>query len=193
MLRILAADATSADGAAGQQARGDLPGQLRATVDPGAIDCPRMKAAIYESSVPFEPGRIQAVAIYCSDGRFGEQVDDLLQNGLELPRYDRLALPGGGACLTGHFSTHREEEAVSAWLRFLVEAHRLQHAVLIAHQDCAFYTQRLRVPHLQLETRQREDLGKAASRVRALAHGLTVTAYFARQQGDRICFEPTGS
>lgn len=143
--------------------------------------------------MPFQPGRIQAVAVYCSDGRFGEQVDDLLQNGLELPRYDRLALPGGGACLAGHFSTHREEESVSAWLRFLVEAHSLQRAVLIAHQDCAFYTQRLRIPPLQLETRQREDLHKAASRVRALAHGLTVTTWFARTDGDRIRFEPTES
>ncbi len=144
----------------------------------------------YESSVPFDVERIQAVAVYCSDGRFGEQVDDLLQHALKLPGYDRLALPGGGACLAHHFSTYREEEAALSQLRFLVEAHSLQRVVLIAHEDCAFYTERLHVSQLQLETRQREDLEKAVSRVRGLAHGLTVEAYFARQQGDRICFEP---
>ena len=144
----------------------------------------------YESSVPFAAERIQAVAVYCSDGRFGEQVDDLLQNALQLPGYDRLALPGGGACLAHHFSTYREEEAALSQLRFLVEAHSLQRVVLIAHEDCAFYTERLHVSQLQLETRQREDLEKAVSRVRGLAHGLTVVAYFARKQGDRICFEP---
>ena len=35
-----------------------------------------------------------AAAVYCSDGRFGEHVDDFLHNALKLPRYDRLAVPG---------------------------------------------------------------------------------------------------
>ena len=144
----------------------------------------------YESSVPFDPQRVHAAAVYCSDGRFGEQVDDLLQNGLQLPRYDRLVLPGGGACLAGHLETYREEEAAMAELRFLIETHRLQRVVLIAHEDCGYYTEHLNVSQLQLETMQRQDLGKAVSRVRGLAHGLTVVAYFARKQGDRICFEP---
>ena len=51
----------------------------------------------YESSVRFDPHRIRAAAVYCSDGRFGDQFDDLLQNALNLPRYDRLAIPGGSA------------------------------------------------------------------------------------------------
>ena len=29
---------------------------------------------------------------------------------LGLPRYDRLAVPGGAACLAGYFATYREEE-----------------------------------------------------------------------------------
>jgi len=144
----------------------------------------------FDSSVPFDPERIHAVAVYCSDGRFGEQVDDLLQNGLQLPQYDRLVVPGGSACLASHFQTYREEEAVLAQLRFLIEAHRLERVVLIAHEDCAYYTERLHISGLQLETRQREDMEKVVSRVRGLAHGLTVVAYFARKQGDRICFEP---
>lgn len=146
--------------------------------------------ASFLSSVPFDPERIHAAAVYCSDGRFGEQVDDLLQNGLQLPRYDRLVLPGGGACLAGHFETHREEEAAMTELQFLVEAHGLGRVVLVAHEDCAYYTQHLQVSQLQLEAMQRKDLEKAVSRVRGLAHGLTVLAYFARKQGDRICFEP---
>ena len=144
----------------------------------------------YQSSVPFDLRRIQAAAVYCSDGRFGEQVDDLLQNALKLPGYDRLVVPGGGACLASHFSTYREEEAAMAQLRFLVESHSLKRVVLIAHEDCGFYTARLHISPLQLEARQREDLEQAVSRVRGLMHGLTVTAYFARKQGERICFEP---
>lgn len=147
----------------------------------------------FPSCVPFDTERIHAVAVYCSDGRFGEQVDDLLQNGLDLPRYDRMAVPGGAACLAGHFLTYREEVVVEAQLRFLLEVHGLARAILIAHQDCAFYTQRLSVPAPQLETRQLADLQKAASRVRGFAHGLAVTTWFARKRGDRVCFEPTGS
>ena len=50
---------------------------------------------VYRSKLPFENSRIQAAA-YCSDGRFGENVDDFLHNALHLPRHDRLSIPGGG-------------------------------------------------------------------------------------------------
>ena len=45
----------------------------------------------------FDENRIRAAALYCSDGRFGEQIDDFLHNGLKLPRCDRLVVPGGAA------------------------------------------------------------------------------------------------
>ncbi len=80
----------------------------------------------YESSMRYDSNRIRAAAVYCSDGRFGEQFDDLLQNFLTLPRYDRLAIPGGSACLARHFATYREEEGVYEQLRFLVDVHGLE-------------------------------------------------------------------
>jgi Putative carbonic anhydrase len=135
----------------------------------------------YESSIPFDANRIGAVAVYCSDGRFGRQVDDLLQNSLCLPRYDRLAVPGGAACLAGHFATYREEEGVMEQLRFLVDVHGLARIILIAHQDCAFYSQRLGISPLQLESQQREDLQKAIRRVRSIARQATIHGMFARK------------
>lgn len=135
----------------------------------------------YESSVPFDANRIRAAAVYCSDGRFGEQFDDLLHNALGLPRYDRLAVPGGAACLASHFETYREEEGVVEQLRFLVRVHGLERVVLIAHEHCAFYSERLRVSPLQIESQQREDMKKAIRRVRGLSRELTVSAFFARQ------------
>ncbi len=118
----------------------------------------------FESSVRFDENRIGAAAVYCSDGRFGEQFDDFLHNGLKLPRYDRLALPGGAACLAGHILASRDEDALLDQLRFLIRAHGLQRMVLIAHHNCAFYTDKLHVPPGQIETRQREDLHAAAER-----------------------------
>jgi hypothetical protein len=134
----------------------------------------------YESSSKFDANRIRAAAVYCSDGRFGEQFDELLHNALQLPRYDRLAIPGGAACLANHFPIYREEEGVVEQLRFLVDAHALERIVLIAHENCAFYHQRLRVSPLQIESQQREDMRKAVQRVHALSDQLTVSAFFAR-------------
>lgn len=145
----------------------------------------------YSSAVPFSTQRIRAAAVYCSDGRFGEQVDDLLHTALQLPRYDRLAVPGGGACLASHFVTYRESEGVLAQLRFLIDVHALERVVLIAHENCAYYTERLHISPLQLESRQREDIRRAVRRVQSLSSGLAVDAFFARIRRDAtIQFEP---
>lgn len=145
---------------------------------------------VFTSREPFDEGRIRAAAVYCSDGRFGEQVDDLMKTGLHLPRYDRLAVPGGSACLARHFALYREEEGVSEQLRFLIEVHLLERVILVAHQDCAFYTQRLNISSLQLETQQHEDMFKAVERVQNLGPRLQVDAFFARKQhGATVSFE----
>ncbi len=149
------------------------------------------ESTIYESSVRFDENRIRAAALYCSDGRYGEQIDDFLHNGLRLPRCDRLVVPGGAASLAGHFLAHREEDALLEQLRFLIRAHDLQRLVLIAHQDCAFYSERLHVPSPRLETRQREDMQAAAERLRSLSRSLIVDGFFARKHADgTVRFEP---
>lgn len=143
----------------------------------------------YDSPIAFDANRVHAAAVYCSDGRFGEQIDDLLQHELQLPRYDRLAVPGGAACLAGHFNAYREEEGVAQQLRFLLEVHNLRHLVLVAHENCAYSTLWLRISHPQAEARQREDLLKAVQRVQRFGFELEVSAYFARQAGGHVRFE----
>jgi hypothetical protein len=141
------------------------------------------------SPIPFDAHRIRAAAVYCSDGRYGEHFDELLQRALALPRYDRLAIPGGAACLAGHFQAYREEEGVAQQLRFLLTVHDVRRVVLIAHSGCAYYTDWLRLPALQVETRQREDLLKAIRHVQRLGSNIEVEAYFARLERDQISFE----
>ena len=136
----------------------------------------------FESSVKHNTERIQAAAVYCSDGRFGEQFDELMHTALGLPHYDRLAVPGGPACLARHFSTYREEDGVTEQLRFLVQVHELERVVLIAHQGCAFYTERLQISSLQLESQQREDLQKAVERVRSIGPSLAIDTFFAHKK-----------
>ena len=76
----------------------------------------------YESSIPFRSHRVHAAAVYCSDGRFGEQCDDFLQRGLALPNYDRLAVPGGAAGL----AADRDGSGLFSGLMFLVNALRYE-------------------------------------------------------------------
>lgn len=143
----------------------------------------------FASRIPYDINRIGAAAVYCSDGRFGEQIDELLHGWLRLPRYDRLAIPGGAACLAGHFNAYREEEGVAEQLRFLVGVHELRRIVLIAHQGCAYYSEWLRVPPLQIEARQQEDLAKAVRAVKRYGAEIEVLAYFARRTGEQVTFE----
>src|SRR6476646_7902867 len=138
---------------------------------------------MFESKTPYESQRIHAAAIYCSDGRMGEHFDDFLQNGLKLPRYDRLALPGGPAALAEHPETKLEHDAVADELKFLIEVHGLKRVVLIQHQNCAFYTGRLNLSGFQVESRQREDLAAAAAFVRKITGVEKIDAYFAREIG----------
>lgn len=145
---------------------------------------------VYESPTPYDQARIHAAAIYCSDGRVGEQIDEFLHQGLGLPRYDRLAVPGGPACLSGSLATFLEGRAVEDALRFLIRVHDLRQVVLIAHDSCAFYRDRLGVPETLVTREQRQDLDKAARAVRRLRDGLGVKGFLAHTAGNRIRFEP---
>jgi hypothetical protein len=146
---------------------------------PHAYDCP----------IRYDSSRIHAAALYCSDGRLGEHFDDFLQNGLSLPRYDRLCLPGGPACVAGHPQAHLEEKGVVDELQFLVEVHKLRRVVLIAHQGCAFYATRLELKEPRLELLQRADLVRAAAFVNRVTGIDAIDAYFARLVDGRMQFE----
>ena len=74
-----------------------------------------------------------------------------------------------------------EDEGGFEQLRFLVNVHGLGRVVLIAHENCAFYSERLHVSSLQLETQQRDNMKKAVQRVRSLSRSLSVNAFFARK------------
>ncbi|MFQ5515901.1 MAG: hypothetical protein ACE5FG_15950 [Myxococcota bacterium] len=145
----------------------------------------------YECTLPFESERIHAVAVYCSDGRFGEHFDDFLVRGLGLPRCDRLVVAGGPACLIDHEQAGLGRHAAVADLCFLVEAHELSRVILIAHEGCAFYTTLLDEQPPGLEPLQRSDLVRAATTVRTETRLRAVEAYFARiVPAGGVRFEP---
>jgi hypothetical protein len=153
-------------------------------------EIPSKPKAVYHSPILFNEDRIRAAAVYCSDGRYGEQFDDFLHNALKLPRYDRLAIAGGPGCFAGHFMAYREAEGAAEHLRFLARVHKLEKVVLIQHEGCAFYREVLNARPGEALKMQTEDLAKAAFRIRQLAWDLNVEAYVCRRKDELLWFEP---
>lgn len=143
----------------------------------------------YISPIRYDASRIHAAALYCSDGRLGEQFDDFIVTHLKLPRYDRLCLPGGPACVSGHPQAHLEEKGVVDELNFLVEVHKLKRIVLLQHQGCAFYSTRLELKEPRLELVQKADLVRAAAFVHRVTGLSAIDAFFARQTDGQLEFE----
>ena len=143
---------------------------------------------VYLSKEAFDENRVGAAAVYCSDGRFGEQMDEFLHAGLGLPRYDRVAVPGGSACMAGHLMVYHEKNAMEGQLSFLIESHGLSRVVLIAHENCGFY-KGLWTGGKSVEQQQAEDLKKATEQIRSRHPQVKVEAYFARKIEGRVAFE----
>jgi hypothetical protein len=150
-----------------------------------------MDEPVFHSKHPWEEARIRAVAIYCSDGRWGEAFDEFCHHHLKLPRYDRFAAPGGPAWLAmRHISLLTAYSAARDHLRFLVEVHELQQVVLISHYGCAVYAELTGLDAEGCLPAQEEDLGTAAANLRGWFPALGVRAFLATRQGARIQFHP---
>lgn len=144
----------------------------------------------FQSDIPFDINRVHAAAVYCSDGRFGDQCDDLLHNAMQLPRYDRVAVPGGAACLASPLATEGEMQGTCEQLAFLVEAHQLERVVLMVHENCAFYQGRMDASAEEIKQRQLEDVRQAAARVQAISADLIIDGFFVRTEGEHaIAFD----
>jgi hypothetical protein len=143
----------------------------------------------FVSSEKWNPDRIGALAMYCSDGRWGDAFDEFCHCHLLIPRYDRFAVPGGPACLAE--SNH---DAHEPWqhLSLLVRVHELKKIVLVAHYGCAYYAQRMKLDPEECIPAQVEDLHRAAIGVLERFPRLNVQMYLAMRRGDRMSFHAVG-
>ena len=146
---------------------------------------------IFTATDLWNPERIHAMAIYCSDGRFGEAFDEFCHQKLKIPRYDRFAVPGGPAWINpGVASAQDLYRSARAQLDFLVHAHDLERIVLITHSPCAFYVEHLKKdPHECLEA-QFSDIHTAAQRLRLWFPKIQVEGYLAHRDEQAISFHP---
>jgi hypothetical protein len=146
--------------------------------------------SVFTTTIPFEPERVHAVAVYCSDGRYGDHIDAFLHDHLNLPNYDRLAIPGGPAWLTYRGSASLLQYGLlHEQLDFLVSAHGLCRAVLIAHYGCAYYLHRHAADAESVLPAQFEDLQEATLTLSNWHPSLQVERYLARAAGGCVRFE----
>src|SRR5580704_5757209 len=100
--------------------------------DTSAIDLgPDLNMAVFTSMERWQPDRIGALALYCSDGRWGEAFDEFCHKHLQIPRYDRWAVPGGPVWLAPHGDGQDFYQGAREQLDFLVRVHELEQIVLI--------------------------------------------------------------
>src|SRR2546421_3588237 len=93
----------------------------------------RLPMAAYHATEIWHPERIGALALYCSDGRWGEAFDEFCHKCLHIPRYDRWVVPGGPVWLLPRERTRDFHQTEREQLDFLVRVHGLERIVLITH------------------------------------------------------------
>ena len=147
------------------------------------------RVAAYQARTPYDEAHPKALAVYCSDGRFTNAVEELLQR-LGHGRIDTLTIPGGAALLHLWSANLVEAETVRKSASFLIEGHKLEEVVLIAHAGCGYYRARFRslAPDEMVE-RQVLDLGKAANWLRQHHPRVRVSTFLARPDSGQIRFE----
>lgn len=149
---------------------------------------PDLPLAVFTSMERWHPERIGALAIYCSDGRWGEAFDEFCHKHLQIPRYDRLALAGGPAWLAPHHKDADLSRAMRAQLDFLVRVHELEQIVLITHYGCAHYGHLLSRPPRECLPAQYEDVRAAARHLRAWYPGIAVVGFLAMRTENCLSF-----
>jgi len=144
----------------------------------------------YVAKHPYDASHPDALAIYCSDGRFTEAIEELLRH-LGHTRLDTLTLPGGPALLELNSAGFSQLETSRTSSSFLILGHGIKRVVLIAHEGCGYYKARHRFETPERVTAmQLVDLEAAGAWMLSAHPGLDVSMYYARTEGKQVGFVP---
>jgi hypothetical protein len=83
-----------------------------------------------------------------------------------------------------------ESDMVARAANFLIEGHRIQEVLLLAHAGCGYYQKRHGSLGAEfIAEQQLKDLEAAAEELRKAHPGIVVHKYFVRPRGEKIVFE----
>jgi hypothetical protein len=143
----------------------------------------------FVAKAPYDPTHPDALALYCSDGRFTEAVEELLHS-LGHARLDTLTMAGGPGLFNLWIAGVGDSTSIAAGAKFLIEAHRIKRVILIAHEGCGYYRKHLagRAP-ADIRHQQEDDLRLAARTLETARSGLRVDAFYAKVAEGHVAFE----
>ena len=143
----------------------------------------------FEASTSYEATHPSALAMYCSDGRFTNAVEELLQS-IGYDRLDTLTMPGGPGLL-GHLTASALETQVAInAASFLIKGHSIRDVYLLAHAGCGYYRKkRTKDSPEQIRACQLDDLKSAGRSLREVKPDLGVHLYYAQPHDGVITFE----
>ena len=138
-----------------------------------------MRPPPFVATVPYDASHPSALALYCSDGRFTEAVEELFKS-LGHMRLDTLTMPGGPGLFNVWIAGMGDSTAISGGARFLIESHQIRRVLLIAHEGCGFYRKHLGgQTQEQIRAQQEDDLRVAARGLETARGGLRLDLYYA--------------
>jgi hypothetical protein len=137
---------------------------------------------VYHSAIPFGPPPIDCIVVYCCDGRFVDQIEDFLHNGLDLGDFDRLVVPGGAGRML--------DPSPMAKLQFMIHAHRLTRVVLIQHEDCGYYNHERHIAGDAQKTQRAADVRQVIAQIESDFPKVRIDAFDAVLDEGEVAFEP---
>jgi hypothetical protein len=149
---------------------------------------PSLPMPVFTSTERWNADRIGALALYCSDGRWGEAFDEFCHRRLLIPRYDRWALPGGPAWLLARSERKEYQQAAREQLAFLVRVHQLERLVLFTHYGCAYYGEQLHKDADGCLPLQMDEARAAGAILNEWFPRLTVESYLAMRTDHVLSF-----
>ncbi|MCP3167904.1 carbonic anhydrase [Myxococcus qinghaiensis] len=130
------------------------------------------------------------LAIYCSDGRFTDAVEDLATH-LGHERIDTLTIPGGPALLNRWTADYLESDTITRAARFLIIGHHIEEVLLLAHANCGYYQTRHGTMGPEFIAEQQvNDLRHAAEELQKEHTGIRVRPFYVHPEAERIHFKP---
>ena len=153
--------------------------------------------APYRSRRPYKDAGSSVLVLSCSSNAFYPFLREFLENALGLAEgsFDVLLVPGGAQFLLLSDYLPKFAWVGRKWISFLVERHGLSRVVVVAHDDCAWYSEERLLPAflmrfghdtLTATERQKRDLGEIAASLRVLVPATSVEAWFAEKGADGI-------